>query len=72
LKENIISSDLSVHEMNEKISNVLPKIEVVNTEISKFGKQLKNLPDYFNYKKYLLTTRHKNASHHQCIGKNRQ
>ena len=54
LKENIISSDLSVHEMNEKISNVLPKIEVVNTEISKFGKQLKNLPDYFNYKKYLL------------------
>ncbi|HPN18813.1 MAG TPA: AAA domain-containing protein [Chitinophagales bacterium] len=54
LKENIISSDLSVHEMNEKISNVLPKIEVVNTEISKFGNQLKNLPDYFNYKKYLL------------------
>jgi superfamily I DNA and/or RNA helicase len=54
LKENIVSSDLSVHEMNEKISNVLPKIEVVNTEISKFGKQLKYLPDYFNYKKYLL------------------
>jgi superfamily I DNA and/or RNA helicase len=54
LKENIVSSDLSVHEMNEKISSVLPKIEVVNTEISKFGKQLKYLPDYFNYKKYLL------------------
>ncbi|MCC6582456.1 MAG: DUF4011 domain-containing protein [Chitinophagales bacterium] len=54
LKDDIIASDLSLNDMNDKISHAIPKIENINTDINKYYYQLKNLPDYFNYKKYLL------------------
>lgn len=50
----IINSDLSENDISEKFSDILPKLNKINTDINKYYYQLKNLPDYFNYKKYLL------------------
>lgn len=54
LKGNIIASDLSVNDMNEDITNAVPKIEKIHTEIHKFDNQLENLPNYFHHRKFLL------------------
>lgn len=54
LKGDIVSSDLSVNDMNDRISNAIPKIEKIKVEINNYSKQLNHLPDYFNYRKYLL------------------
>lgn len=50
----IITSDLSENDMNEKISDVIPKLNKIGEEIDKYYNQLENLPNYFNYKKLLL------------------
>ena len=50
----IVTSDLSENDMNEKISDIIPKVKNIDIEIEKHYNQLKNLPNYFNYKKHLL------------------
>lgn len=53
-RTKINSHDLSEKDIEQKISNVIPKLIKIETEIDKYHNQLDHLPDYFNYKKYLL------------------
>ena len=53
-RTKINSHDLSEKDIEQKISNAIPKLIKIETEIDKYHNQLEHLPDYFNYKKYLL------------------
>ena len=53
-RNNIYSYDLSENDIAEKVSNVIPKLTKISTEIAKYENQLVNLPDFFQYKKMLL------------------